>query len=215
MADPIVDVDSDTARELARDELSKPMYPRQNFTDRSLDWLDDLLTRILAKGATLPGGWLSIVILALLVAAAVVFAVHMYRKTLRTAGAGDFLLFGAEQLSAEQHRAAAEACANRGDWAAAIRHRLRAIARALEESGALSVAAGRTATELAHDAAEAYPAQAGPLQTAASIFNDVSYGEQPGGPDGYRVIAELDRQLAAATPAPAAAGAPSGWTRIR
>ncbi|RWA22254.1 DUF4129 domain-containing protein [Mycolicibacterium brumae] len=215
MADPTVDVDSDTARELARDELSKPMYPRQSFTDRSLEWLDDLLNRILNKGAELPGGWLSIVILVLLVLAAVVFATHMYRTTLRTRADGDFQLFGGEQLSAEAHRAAAEACATRGDWAAAIRHRLRAVARALEESGALAVVAGRTATELANAAAAVYPGLSGPLQAAASIFNDVSYGEQPGAPDGYRLIADLDRQLADAPRAPTPAGAASGWTTIR
>ena len=61
----------------------------------------------------------------------------------------------AAQLTAAQHRATAESYAAEGNWAAAIRHRLRAVARQLEETGVLNPAPGRTANELARDAGTA------------------------------------------------------------
>lgn len=215
MADPTVDLDADTARELARQELADPRYPRATFTDRVSEYINDLLSRIVSKAATVPGGWLTILVLAIVLIAAVIAAVHLTRRTMRTRDE-DRLLFDGAELGAVQHRAAAEDCAARGEWEAAIRHRLRALARSLEESGVLAPTPGRTATELAHDAAAAYPGLSGELYSAAMLFNDVSYGEQPGDPDGYRLIARLDDQLRTAPAGAAAGSAPAeAWTRIR
>jgi len=109
-------------------------------------------------------------------------------------------LYGATQLSAAEHRAAAQQHAAAGDWVEAIRHRLRAVARQLEETGVLHPATGRTATELARDAGAALPGLAGELLRAAETFNDVSYGELPATPEGYRIVADLDERVRATTP---------------
>ena len=59
-----------------------------------------------------------------------------------------------------------------------------------------------TATELARTAGRALPSLAGELRTAADIFNDVTYGEQPATEPQYRMIAELDGRLGKQTAAP-------------
>jgi hypothetical protein len=114
---------------------------------------------------------------------------------MRTARGADYALFGSAGLSAAEHRATAERYAAQGDWAAAIRHRLRAIARQLEQDGVLAPVPGRTANELARDAGTSLPGLAAELRSAAASFNDVTYGERPGTESAYREIADLDGRL--------------------
>ena len=187
-----IDIDRDAAHDAAQNELTKPIYPRASPTDQIGDWINDLLYRITAAGSTIPGGWFTISVLAILLVVAVVAAVRIARRTMRTARSGDHALFGSQELSAAQHRSIAEQYAAQGDWSAAIRHRVRALARHLEETGVLDAVPGRTATELARDAAAALPGLSAGLFSAASTFNDVTYGEQPGTEAAYREIAALD-----------------------
>lgn len=193
---PAIDIDRETAHDAAQRELAKPIYPRQSPKEQFTDWLETLLREMLTRAATVPGGWFTISVLMIVLAAAAVTAVRIARRTLRT-GRGDHPLFGGMELSAEQHRATAEHYAASGDWAAAIRHRLRAVARQLEQTHVLNPSPGRTANELARDAGVALPRLAGELSRAAATFNDVSYGELPATEDGYRTVAELDDQLRA------------------
>lgn len=187
-----IDIDRDAAHDAAQNELAKPIYPRASPTDQIGEWLNDLLYRITAAGSRIPGGWFTISVLAILVVVAVVVAVRIARRTMRTSRSADRALFGSEELSAAQHRSIAEQYAAQGDWSAAIRHRVRALARQLEEAGVLAAVPGRTATELARDAAAALPGLSTELFRAATIFNDVTYGEQPGTESAYRTIAALD-----------------------
>ncbi len=192
---PSIDIDRDAAHRAAQDELHKPIYSKGSAGDQFLDWLNDLIYRMLQKTSTVPGGWLTATVLFILMAIAVAVAVHIARRTMRARRGGDHLLFEAAQLTAAQHRATAESYAADGDWAAAIRHRLRAVARQLEETGVLAAAPGRTANELARDAGAALPHLAGELAEAATAFNDVTYGEQPGTEAAYQMIADLDDHL--------------------
>lgn len=192
---PTIDIDRETAHELAQRELAKPIYPRPSLTDRITEWLDDLINQLIVKGGSIPGGWFTIAVLAILVAIAFVVAVRIARRTMRTNRGGGAGLFGAHELSAAEHRATAEGYAAQGQWASAIRHRLRAVARQLEEAGTLNPVPGRTANELARDAGELLPGFATELRRAATAFNDVTYGEQPGTEANYRMIADLDDAL--------------------
>ena len=149
----------------------------------------------MVEGSSVPGGWFTITVLLILLAVAIVVAVRIARRTMRTNRGGDYALFGAHELSAAEHRATAEQYAAEGNWAAAIRHRLRAVARQLEEDGVLDPVPGRTATELARDAGRAVPDLAAELIRAANAFNDVTYGERPGTEPAYRMIADLDDHL--------------------
>ncbi len=110
---PTVDIDRDTAHELAQRELAKPIYPRPSLTDRITEWLDNLINQLIVKGGSIPGGWFTIAVLVILVAVAFVVAVRIARRTMRTnrgTGAG---LFGAHELSAAEHRATAKASPHR------------------------------------------------------------------------------------------------------
>lgn len=216
---PTIDIDREAAHEAAQRELGKPIYPKASLTERIIGWFDELLYRLMVEASSVPGGWFTISVLLILLVTAVVVAVRIARRTMRTNRGGDHALFDGHQLSAAEHRATAEQYAAVGNWAAAIRHRLRAVARQLEESAVLDPVPGRTATELARDAGTAVPNLAAELLQAADTFNDVTYGERPGTEPGYRMIAELDDHLRFHTPATAVSSAApttaDGWAEVR
>lgn len=217
---PTIDIDRDTAHEAAQRELAKPIYPKASLSDRIEDWFNDLMYRLLSEASSMPGGWLTITVLAILVAVAVIVAVRVLRRTMRTARGGEHALLSEHDLSAARHRATAEQFAAARDWAAAIRHRLRAVARQLEESAILEPVPGRTATELARDAGRSLPDLADELRKAATAFNDVTYGERPGTEAAYRMIVDLDARLrrthaASGADGPAAPVATDGWAEVR
>ena len=216
---PTIDVDRDAAHEAAEHELSKPIYPKASLTERVTEWINELLYRIVAEGSSVPGGWFTISVLLILLAIAVAAAVRIARRTMRTNRGADYTLFGSHELSAAEHRTTAEQYAAGGNWAAAIRHRLRAVARQLEQSSVLTPIPGRTATELARDAGKVVPDLAAELLRAADAFNDVTYGERPGTESAYRMIADLDDHLRFHGPATAgtfaAPVAPNAWAEVR
>jgi hypothetical protein len=216
---PAIDIDREAAHEAARRELDKPIYPKAGPTQRIHEWIHELLYRLLEKGSSIPGGWFTVSVLVSLLIVAVVVAIRIARRTIRTHRGGDFQLFDSGELSAAQHRATAEDFAAQGDWTAAIRHRLRAVARALEEARILNPAPGRTANELARDAGERMPHLASEFSQAASAFNDVTYGERPGTSAAYQMIVDLDDHLrfrsAAGPPAPHQPATVDSWAPVR
>jgi hypothetical protein len=216
---PSIDIDRDAAHRAAQDELNKPIYSKGSAGEHLVDWLNDLIYRLLQKTSTMPGGWLTATVLLILLAIGVIAGVHLLRRTMRTRRGGDYSLFEAAPLTAARHRATAENYAAEGDWAAAIRHRLRAVARQLEETGVLTPAPGRTANELARDAGAALAHLAGELTQAATAFNDVTYGQQPGTPSAYQMIVELDDHLRSRWQGgplePGRPAAPESWAAVR
>jgi uncharacterized protein DUF4129 len=216
---PAIDIDRDTARDAAQRELDKPIYPKGSISERVQEWVHELLYRILEQGSSLPGGWFTSSVLIILLVVAIVVTIRIARRTIRTRHDNDYQLFDVVQLSATEHRATAERFAAEGNWTAAVRHRLRAVARALEENGALHPAPGRTANELARDAAEQLPQLGSELSGAANAFNDVTYGESPGTPAAYQMIANLDDHVrfhsAAGQSGPTEQPAADPWAPIR
>jgi hypothetical protein len=216
---PTLDIDRDAAHEAAQRELGKPIYPKTSLTERLMDWIDELLYKLTVEGASVPGGWFTITVLLILLAVAVVVAIRIARRAMRTNRGGSLALFGEHQLSAAAHRATAQQYAALGNWAAAIRHRLRAVARQLEENAVLDPVPGRTATELARDAGRAIPNLGAELLWAADAFNDVTYGERPGTESAYRMIADLDdhlrRHTAVTSTSSTAPAAADGWAELR
>lgn len=216
---PTIDIDRDAAHEAAQRELAKPIYPKASLTERLVAWIEEMLYRLVSEGAAVPGGWFTIAVLLILLAVAVVVAARIARRTMRTNRGGGYTLFGEHALSAAEHRAIAEQFAAADNWAAAIRHRLRAVARQLEETAIVEAVPGRTATELARDAGQQLSALAGELSRAATAFNDVTYGERPGTEPAYRLIADLDDHLRFHTAAAAGEFATpvmaGGWAEVR
>jgi len=214
-----LDIDRDAAHDAAQRELAKPIYPKPSLTERFTNWLQELIYRIAQEGSQLPGGWFTISVLLVILVVAIVVAVQIARRTMRTNRCGEQALFDSHEMTAAQHRAVAEQYAAQGIWTAAIRHRLRAVARQLEEDGVLDPVPGRTATELATDAGAAAPELVDELSRAATVFNDVTYGERPGTEAAYQMIADLDGHLRSRGPvrasSSAAPPAADGWTSVR
>jgi hypothetical protein len=216
---PSIDIDRDAAHQTAQTELDKPIYSKASAWQQFIDWINELLYRLLQKTSTIPGGWFTAMVLLILLVIAVIVAIQLARRTMRTTRGADYALFEAAQLTAAQHRALAESSAAEENWAAAIRHRLRAVARQLEETGVLEPAPGRTANELAVAAGAALPHLSAELSQAATAFNDVTYGEQAGTQAAYHMIVDLDDHLRSRVPTAASTtGHPvavDSWAQVR
>ncbi|MBA9007888.1 MULTISPECIES: DUF4129 domain-containing protein [Thermomonospora] len=194
------------ARDLARRELDKGIYHRDepSWLERAWRefdaWLDELLRQ--ATNPTAPGeggGWVSLLVVVLLLAAAVALLAWLMHGRWNIRSRRPPLL--EEQPStAADHRTAAERHAAAGQWAEAIRERLRAIARDLEERVILEPRPGRTADELAAEAGAALPDHAERLRDGVRIFDDVWYGDRPGTGEGYATLVALDEALRSAKP---------------
>jgi hypothetical protein len=205
LADPI---GRDQARELARHELEKPIYHRddpsvvERILDKINEWIDSLTRTVSGAGRQSgSGGWIALaVILVLLVL--VVAAVMWRLGAVRGAAARGRALLADEPMTAGDHRAAAEQHAGAGEWAEAIRERLRAVARALEERVILDPRPGRTADELAAEAGAALPELAAELAAAVRVFDDVWYGDRAGTAAGYAQLTRLDERVQGAKPSP-------------
>jgi hypothetical protein len=100
-------------------------------------------------------------------------------------------------LSSEALRAQAEEFARRGAYAEAIRARLRAAVRMLEEKGVLDPRPGRTAGEIVTEVARASPGTAEQLQVAVTVFSEIWYGNRPATQAGYAELARADTALMA------------------
>jgi hypothetical protein len=204
----------DQARELARRELDKPIYHRDEpsvldkFFAKVGDWLDSLLRHASPHGAGGGGGGvIAMIVIVVLILAVIGLVLWWARGGRNTKSARDALLDGALS-TAKNHRSLAEAHAAAGEWAEAIRERLRAIARSLEERVILEPRPGRTADELALEAGLALPEQAEELVLGVRVFDDVWYGDRPGTAEGYERLKRLDERLQAAKPRPMEAGEP-------
>jgi len=204
------------AQAAARRELSKLIYQRERPSPlaRLLQWLADWLSQALgAATGYAPGGlWGLLGLLAVLVGVAVAVRWRVGQLS-RTAAARRPLPLAT--VSAAEHRRRADREAAAGRYAEAVRERLAAIAADLQERAVLDPRPGRTADELAAEAAAARPAAAELLARAARAFDDIWYGGRPATAAADRLLRAADEQVQAARPADlATAGtAPSAVTK--
>jgi hypothetical protein len=195
-----VELGREDAAQLASDELAKQVYrdAGPSLVVRVVRWLlakaGDLLDGV--AGAS-PGGYAGLVVVLLLVVAAVV-AVRLKVGPLGRREAREQALFTGRARTAAEHRAAADAHAASGEWAEAVRERLRATVRSLEERAILDERPGRTADEAAAEAGAALPAMAEDLRQAARLFDDVWYGDRPAGPESDARLRAVDERVRAA-----------------
>lgn len=199
----LAELTRDSAREAAREELGRAAY-----ADAEPSTLLRLLGRALRElGGLLDGlvggigsSWPVQVLLALLLVPAVAAALVRYGLPRWQPVPGS--VFGGERpRTAAEHRAAAEALAGEGRLAEAVRERLRAVVRELEERGVLDPGAGRTAGEVAREAGGARPNLAGDLRRAAVVFDEVWYGGRPGSGQAYATVAGVDDRVRGQRPA--------------
>ncbi len=202
MASVPVGLGRDEAARLAREELAKQVYrdAGPGLVERLVRWLLERAGRLLDGAAGVsPGGYAGLVVVLLLVAVAIV-AVRLKVGPLGRRAARDEALFVGRSRTAAQHRAAADAHAAAGAWAEAVRERLRAVVRSLEERAVLDERPGRTADEAAAEAGRALPSCAAGLRSAAVLFDEVWYGGRPAGPESYAALRDLDARVQAARP---------------
>ncbi|MQY07112.1 DUF4129 domain-containing protein [Actinomadura macrotermitis] len=211
----------DAARELARRELDKPIYHRdrpswlERLWQRFSEWLHELTDRAGAPGAHGNGGGvLSLIVIVVLAAVLIGLVVWVMRgrRNVRSQAEG---LLEEGPSTALDHRRAADEHAAAGRWPEAIRERLRAVARDLEERAVLEPRPGRTADELAAEAGAALPDLDDGLREGVRIFDDVWYGDRPGSAEEYGRMTALDDRVRAARPRPLQPAAESEVEALR
>jgi hypothetical protein len=197
-----VDIGRDEARQAAERELARPEYAAEQPTllARAVYWLLGKLGDLLSQAAELtPSGYGGLVALVVVLVLAAVAVRLVVGRIGRAAGRAD-ALFDTSPQSAADHRRAADAHAEGGRWAWAIRERLRAVVRELAERDLLEERAGRTADEVAAEAGRVLPGCAAQLRAAARLFDDVWYGGVPATAEMDALLRELDEALHRARP---------------
>jgi hypothetical protein len=187
----------DGAAHAAHDELNKHVYQQarpsveQQVVSAVWRWLDHAYHRIV--DAT-PGGavGLLVIIAAIAIAAVVITQRRGVSGRRRSADTGFDL---PADVTSDQLRAEADAFAARGEWAEAVRSRLRAVVRTLEERGIIDPRPGRTAAEVAAEAGGARPDLSGLLRGAAGVFGEIWYGRRAATAGDDAVLRELDTAL--------------------
>jgi hypothetical protein len=193
------------ARRRAQEELSKPEYldERPGWLERAIVWLLEQFADLRDEATVLTGvgPWWGLVGIIALVAG---FVMVVRRRTGRVARgtARESTLFLGGARTAAEHRRAADAHAAAQRWDEAVRERLRAVVRTMEERGLLDPRPGRTALEAAADGGAQLPSCAAGLRQGAELFDEVWYGGRRAGAGDHAALLSLDRQVAAAGAAP-------------
>jgi hypothetical protein len=193
------------ARSWALDELSRREYAdsRPGVLERLVEWL---LRHLQGIGSVDSAS--SLVVLGILTAGlvtVVTWGVWRAGGLGRTARRHELAVLGDPTATAADHRAAADRAAAAGDWSAAVLHRFRAIARALEEDAVLSPQPGRTADEVAREAGRRLSPLSGDLLAGARTFDDVHYGHRRVDRAADERMRALDDAVRRARPTAAAA----------
>lgn len=194
-----IDIGADPARELAREELSGRVYqeaapdPVQEILRWITERLDDVLRA--ASGIAPGGGWGLLVLLVLLVVVIVIVR-RRFGAPARTAAAPGAVLGGTGRTAAE-HRRRADGHARAGEFDDAVRERMRAIVRSLEERTILEPRQGRTAGDAAREGGRALPAVADDLLEAARRFDETVYGGRAADAGTDARLREIDTAVAA------------------
>lgn len=191
------------AYEAAREELSKGKYQaeRPSLVQQLINKAFDLLNQGIERASeVVPGGPAGLIILALVLVGAIV-AIRLKTGPLsRTARSGTPFGGFDPALTPAAHRRLADEHEAAGRYAEAIRERLRAIVRDLEERVILEPRLGRTADEFAYEGGAALPDVADELQRAARTFDDVWYGSRPATAAMAADLRAIDQRVQAARP---------------
>jgi hypothetical protein len=168
---------------LARRELSRVSIVERILLD--LRHLFDL------GGGAVPSGWFGLIVLGVL-AVALVIVILAWVRPARIRRQRQSAVIGNKSRTAQDYRKSAVRLAAAGDFSGAIVDGVRAIAAELEERGILPPRLGRTADELAMEAAGELPTLAADLRSVTRLFDDIRYGERPGTEPGYQLVSRLD-----------------------
>jgi hypothetical protein len=175
--------DPDSVRRAAHDILSQAQFRTAgpSLFDRARSWLGREISH--ALDAALAGhlGVVGVVVL-LLIAAAVTFAVVRVARASRHGGrVPGYRVEGAARAPADW-LAEAAACEARGDWTGALRARYRALVAELAARGVVDEVAGRTTGEYRAEVGANLPTAVLEFGGATDLFEAAVYGDQAAGP---------------------------------
>ena len=211
----------DGAAQQARDELGKRIYQQAqpSLVNRILSdiwkWISDAYNR--ATSAT-PGGALGLLIIIAVLAGLALLLIRRRRSFGRARSSQDPGLDIEPGRTADQFRADAARFAAAGEWAEAVRARLRAVVVTLEARGDIDPRPGRTAAEVASEAGAMRPELRDQLWRGALTFGEIWYGRRRATSIDDQVLQELDEAVRRRPHRAAMAGsssAPSGYTTPR
>ncbi len=195
-ADTPVDIGRDEAAEAARRELSRGVYGTglgdrvAELVARLRGRLADLFDGFAGAGDAAP--WVGAVVVLVAVAAVGLGLWRFGPPARRRRARARDVAAATPVVDAAGHRAAAARAAQGEDWGLAVRERFRAVTRELEERGVLVAVPGRTALEIADDAAAARPGLGPLLRPAADALGAVAYSSRPAGPADLQAVAAAD-----------------------
>ncbi|HWG60116.1 MAG TPA: DUF4129 domain-containing protein [Streptosporangiaceae bacterium] len=168
---------------------------------RVLDAVGRWLGHLFNAGSALPGGWWALVAFAALAVLLIALVTARYGPVARAHRRKGAPPRAATPVNAREHRKRAAQLAAAGNYSGAIIESTRAITAALEEGDVIPAKAGRTADEIADEAARALPSDATGLRLAARLFDDICYGERAGTAAGYELVRALGERIIAQTTA--------------
>jgi hypothetical protein len=174
----VPDRDPEQVREVVREVLSRPEFrpPHRSLTERLVDWVLELIGRLLAAlGGSGAGGIVGLVLLALVLVGVGVLAARFSRGLTPSPEVAAAVPAG-RRRSAAEWRAEAEAQERAGAWRAAVRSRYRALVADLASRGLVEEVPGRTAGEYRREVGRALPEAATDFAGATELFEVAWYG---------------------------------------
>jgi hypothetical protein len=196
-----IEPDAETARRWLEDELSKSQYQERpaGWFQRLQQWINDFINRLFSigeEGSALGVNGGVVVGILIAVAALVVLALVLGPLRRSRARAKSAAVFDDDDREATDIREAALAAASRQDWTLAVLERFRALVRAVEERGLVSVVPGMTAAEFAVAVGTRLEVHQNDLQRCADIFDGVRYGHDQATRELYEYVARIDDAVA-------------------
>jgi hypothetical protein len=195
--------DPDQVREVTHEVLSRPEFrpPERSLLEQVVDWVLELIGRLLAAlGGSGAGGIVGLVLLALVLAGVGVLAAR-FSRGLTPSPEVTAAVPGGRRRSAAEWRAEAEAQERTGAWREAVRSRYRALVADLASRGLVEEVPGRTAGEYRREVGRALPGAATDFAGATELFEVAWYGRSATGPQEAAHLRDLsDRVLQRARP---------------
>jgi hypothetical protein len=195
--------DPDQVRAVTHEVLSRPEFrpPERSLLEQVVDWVLELIGRLLAAlGGSGAGGIVGLVLLALVLAAVGVLAAR-FSRGLTPSPEVAAAVAGGRRRSAAEWRAEAEAQERAGAWREAVRSRYRALVADLASRGLVEEVPGRTAGEYRREVGQALPGAATDFAGATELFEVAWYGRSATGPQEAAHLRDLsDRVLQRARP---------------
>ena len=190
--------DPERVREAVREVLSRPEFrpPERSLLERAVDWLLEVIGRLLgALAGSGAGGIVGLLLLALVLLGVGVLAARFSRGLTPSPEVAAVVAEG-RRRSAADWRAEAEALERAGAWREAVRSRYRALVADLAARGLVEEVPGRTAGEYRRQVRRAVPAAATDFAGATELFEVAWYGRADTGAREAAYLRDLsDRVL--------------------